>query len=439
MEEQKRHSGFETMRILSMVMIVLMHGIGHGGLGSAAPQGSVAFWIYWLLFILARVSTNCFVMLSGYYLSERKGPVHAGRLFRIGAQVWFYSMLTFCVAVKAGAVPLSAVALLRALLPLTSNGYWFASAYFLMYLSVPVLNAVVQSLDRRQYKTLLLVALLLQSVWGTLFYWATDATFVNNGYSFIWFYTLYFMAAYFRKYRVTVPSGLCLLAYLAASAAGLFNRMLALRVENALHLNGFVNTVNGYQALATVIASAAIFLLFQNIRIRSDYWRRWVFRLAPLSFGVYLLHDSDFTRALLWQLVDLPRFGGALLPSLAYLTGAVLLVAASGLRSGCRVSAALPPAASARTGGKGGRFCNPHPAKRLLGARKRKEKRCRTNFSCDSAFSVHRPGLVEHLLHLRSQQSVGRAFQQRVGGQQGGGFALGGVQGAGVVHQIGDL
>ena len=298
MEEQKRHSGFETMRILSMVMIVLMHGIGHGGLGSAAPQGSAAFWIYWLLFILARVSTNCFVMLSGYYLSERKGAVRAGRLFRIGAQVWFYSMLTFCVAVKAGAVP--------------------------------VLNAVVQSLDRRQYKTLLLVALLLQSVWGTLFYWATDETFVNNGYSFIWFYTLYFMAAYFRKYRVTVPSGLCLLAYLAASAAGLFNRMLALRVENALHLNGFANTVNGYQALATVIASAAMFLLFQNIRIRSDYWRRWVFRLAPLSFGVYLLHDSDFTRALLWQLVDLPRFGGALLPSLAYLTGAVLLVAAAG-------------------------------------------------------------------------------------------------------------
>ena len=83
-------------------------------------------------------------------------------------------------------------------------------------------------------------------------------------------------------------------------------------------------------ALATVIASAAMFLLFQNIHIRSDYWRRWVFRLAPLSFGVYLLHDSDFTRALLWQLVDLPRFGGALLPSLAYLTGAVLLIAAAG-------------------------------------------------------------------------------------------------------------
>ena len=207
MEQQQRHSGFETMRILSMVMIVLMHGIGHGGLGSAAPQGSAVFWIYWLLFILARVSTNCFVMLSGYYLSERKGSVHAGRLFRIGAQVWFYSMLTFCIAVKAGAVPLSATKLLRALLPLTSNDYWFASAYSLMYLSVPVLNTVVQNFDRRQYKTLLLVALLLQSMWGTLFYWATDETFVNNGYSFIWFYTLYFIAAYSVNTRWLCPAG----------------------------------------------------------------------------------------------------------------------------------------------------------------------------------------------------------------------------------------
>lgn len=63
MEEQKRHSGFETMRILSMVMIVLMHGIGHGGLGSAAPQGSAAFWIYWLLFVPGMTGTANITML----------------------------------------------------------------------------------------------------------------------------------------------------------------------------------------------------------------------------------------------------------------------------------------------------------------------------------------------------------------------------------------
>ena len=60
-------------------------------------------------------------------------------------------------------------------------------------------------------------------------------------------------------------------------------------------------------------------------------------------------------------------------------------------------------------------------------------------FLCDSAFLVHRPGLVEHLLHLCGQQGVLRGLQQRVLRQHGQCFALGGVEGAGVVHQVGDL
>ena len=128
---------------------------------------------------------------------------------------------------------------------------------------------------------------------------------------------------------MTVPSGLS--AGISGSfGGGLFNRCCRrCGVENAAP-ERFVNTVNGYRALATVIASAAMFLLFQNIRIRSDYWRRWVFRLAPLSFGVYL-HDSDFTgRCCGGGRPALVRW--ALLPSLAYLTGAVLLIAVAGAR-----------------------------------------------------------------------------------------------------------
>ena len=129
MEEQKRHSGFETMRILSMVMIVLMHGIGHGGLGSAAPQGSAAFWIYWLLFILARVSTNCFVMLSGYYLSEAQGgcPRRATVPHRGTGVVLLHAYLLHC-SQGGGSPAFGGQTAPGGFCPLTSNGYWFASA-----------------------------------------------------------------------------------------------------------------------------------------------------------------------------------------------------------------------------------------------------------------------------------------------------------------------
>ena len=47
-----RHAGFELLRIISMMMIVLMHGIGHGGLGTTAAPGTFPYFIYWLLFML---------------------------------------------------------------------------------------------------------------------------------------------------------------------------------------------------------------------------------------------------------------------------------------------------------------------------------------------------------------------------------------------------
>ena len=123
-----RHAGFELLRIISMMMIVLMHGIGHGGLGTTAAPGTFPYFIYWLLFMLGRVSTNCFVMLTGYFMWQSR--TKASRLFRIEIQVLFYSLLTFVIGLFAGSVSLSAGNLLRAVFPVTSCVYWFCSCYF---------------------------------------------------------------------------------------------------------------------------------------------------------------------------------------------------------------------------------------------------------------------------------------------------------------------
>ena len=101
-DHSSRHAGFELLRILSMMMIVLMHGIGHGGLGTTAAPGTFPYFIYWLLFMLGRVSTNCFVMLTGYFMWQSKTKV--SRLFRIEMQVLFYSLLTFVIGLFAGSV-----------------------------------------------------------------------------------------------------------------------------------------------------------------------------------------------------------------------------------------------------------------------------------------------------------------------------------------------
>ena len=165
-----RHAGFELLRILSMMMIVLMHGIGHGGLGTTAAPGTFPYFIYWLLFMLGRVSTNCFVMLTGYFMWQSKTKV--SRLFRIEMQVLFYSLLTFVIGLFVNSVSPSAGTLLRAVFPTTSCVYWFCSCYFILYLAIPLLNKIIASLTRAQHRFMLIVLFLLFSLWPTVCFWS---------------------------------------------------------------------------------------------------------------------------------------------------------------------------------------------------------------------------------------------------------------------------
>ncbi len=71
-KNKERDLGFELLRIISMLMIVVMHSIGHGGLGHSVEYNSLEYAIYWFIYGLGRVSTNCFVMLTGYYMVKSK-------------------------------------------------------------------------------------------------------------------------------------------------------------------------------------------------------------------------------------------------------------------------------------------------------------------------------------------------------------------------------
>ena len=321
-----RHAGFELLRIISMMMIVLMHGIGHGGLGTTAAPGTFPYFIYWLLFMLGRVSTNCFVMLTGYFMWQSK--TKASRLFRIEIQVLFYSLLTFVIGLFAGSSSLSAGTLLRAVFPTTSCVYWFCSCYFILYLAIPLLNKIIASLTRAQHRFMLIVLFLLFSLWSTVCFWSGMAR-VENGYSYVWFFVLYFTAAYLSIYQVRMSSALCLSLYFVFSLLSVLVRISASGIEARMGLEGMLDTLGGYQSPTVFFASVCFFLFFQNIKIQGNHPKKIILAIAPLSFGVYLLHDSDFTRAFLWEKIALSRFG-SLPASLAYLAIATLCITCAG-------------------------------------------------------------------------------------------------------------
>ncbi len=145
-----RHAGFELLRIISHDDDRTHARDRPRRSGSNRCPGSFSYFSTGFFLHARAGSTNCFIMLTGYFMWQSR--TKASRLFRIEIQVLFYSLLTFVIGLFAGSVSLSAGNLLRAVFPVASCVYWFCSCYFILYLSIPLLNRILAALTRAQFR-----------------------------------------------------------------------------------------------------------------------------------------------------------------------------------------------------------------------------------------------------------------------------------------------
>lgn len=313
-----------------MLMVTLLHITGHGLAQAEVKVFSAAYWITLLLNTFSMVAVNCFVLISGYFLSQSK--ISWKKPAQLWLQVWTYSVLIYLVLCLMPSVEVSfdAKTLITQMFPLLSNQYWFFKCYFLLYLLSPILNRLVAAWEKAEFQRALALLLVLFSLLPSINIWG-DTFGTNRGYSLTWFAVLYLIAAYVQKFGLRSP--MHPMAIYAISCAAL----CALKVAVAfLGLKqGFVQTFlgnqYGYNGPLVVAASVALLLWADASRLHSGRrWRNIVSVLASLSFGVYLLQDHGALRSILWnewvRLADVTENGGAFL--LRVLTVLAVLFAA---------------------------------------------------------------------------------------------------------------
>ena len=87
----QRQTNIELLRGLAMLMVIIMHALGHGGILQNIRFGSISYILLWLLSTLCQVAVPCFVLISGYFLVSKKFKL--SRLVKLELQVLFYSLL----------------------------------------------------------------------------------------------------------------------------------------------------------------------------------------------------------------------------------------------------------------------------------------------------------------------------------------------------------
>ncbi len=284
-----RNYGIDLLRMLCMLMIAVLHTMGHGGVLNAAKGDADAFRAAWLLEIACYGAVNCYAIISGFVGVNSKFKLT--NLLKLWLQVAFYSVvLTVAVGIfSPGTV--NATTVFRSFFPVFQKQYWYFSAYFGMFLLTPVLNAAIHSVPRRLMRLLLLLVFLFYSLvpillstwdWG----WSVPDVFrIDRGYSVLWLALLYLLGAYFSKYRSfqNLPRWGALLIYVGGVLITYADKIYG---ESGVWVN--------YHAPGVLIGSVALFFVFSGLKLnRAEPLIKFA---APLAFGVYLIHDHQLVR-----------------------------------------------------------------------------------------------------------------------------------------------
>lgn len=285
---KERKLGLEWLRIISMLMIVLLHSIDHSGLYENLVKGSALYYYEQFIYAAVQVCVNCFVMISGYFLIT--SSFKFSKMLSLWVEVVFYSLLIKIVLMAIGEIPVSIVSLVSCWAPFTTGRYWFVTIYIGMYCMAPFFNIAIKAMTQKQHRKLNLVLFILFSVLVSI-YPSFRGMNANGGWSLAGFTVLYFWAAYLRLYyKPTGKWKLPLAVYLICPI--IMTTMLAVSEKMGIGvLTDVAKNLWKYDSMIVYIATVALFIAFLNIAMNSNSkGAGLIVKISGATFGVYLIH-----------------------------------------------------------------------------------------------------------------------------------------------------
>lgn len=317
---KKRNSSIEMLRIIAMLMIVMGHLSGHGVLNVNSSStfeiwrgGAESNKIFSVFLIPGgRVGVALFFMITGYFQVKKPNC----SIKKVVIETFFYSVAIqfFALIFHIGSLG----TLIRTILPLSSNSWWFVSSYVVLMLCSSVINGYYLKLSKRKKQGLLVIA------W--LFLYTIPYLFQTTYYSLERGVLFYLIGAYIRteiKFD-EIHLSKKLLAFLFCGAwilyvplgyvyySGYSNNKIYSMIFEGIVFNGGI----------VIICATTIFLLFNLIK---PFENLVINMIAKSTFGVYLLHDNMY-RSYLWHnIFEISiKFQNNLFPVIA--VGIVLLI-----------------------------------------------------------------------------------------------------------------
>ncbi|MEN2768506.1 acyltransferase [Ornithinibacillus xuwenensis] len=280
MNRSQHESKFELLKIISILMVIVLHYFNSrmgGGFGNVNDGTFNNYFMYYVE-SLSIIAVNCFIMITGYFLIVKES-IRFRKVTNLVVITVFYGILFLVINGiinnQVGSNWFNLDTLSHAISPVY-DAKWFVGSYIALYLLTPYINKVLKSLTKKQYLRFLVIYIILFSITPTIFYYIS---YNDRGYGVLSFIMFYAIGGYLRKYPLKVnKKWLFLLGYLFSTT---ITFVLALKVIG--HGSFF-----SYNTIFNVMSTFFLFMFFSNIKIKS----RIINYLAGFTFPIYLIHTD---------------------------------------------------------------------------------------------------------------------------------------------------
>ncbi|MBR3598318.1 MAG: acyltransferase [Lachnospiraceae bacterium] len=341
--KKTRDSGMELLRIISVLMVIGIHLFSKGNYYQNAHEVGGFVGVCSLgLRLLFRPAVNIFIIITGYYMVKMKFNLKKayGRVLKLYLTVLFYSVLLNMVALIGGErfytvngeTDSVLLIIVRMLLPITYQQWYFITDYILLCLFAPFVNIILQNIKKKDYQILLGISTFVMSIWFTL----SEARFLDeiirtygfgdigdgkNVFSFIYIYAI---GGYIRLHtsKNEKPNPIYLLATLGCVFV---NGLLATKLEKILELS---DVTLKYSNPLVILMAVFLLMYFKDLH----FYSKIVNTIASATLGVYIIHEFKYVRVLLWDMFNFNKVDcNNMFMNLVYIVSIIFMVFVAGV------------------------------------------------------------------------------------------------------------
>lgn len=279
---KRRESNLELLRIISMMLVMLVHYIQISVVHTKADliSNPIRAISELELHSIAEICVHCFILISGYFGIRWRFKSFAGLIF----QLVFWAILGYYIYeyLLEPFIGIEKDVTLRAFISSLFESYrgrWFVSAYVTLYILSPLINSFVEKVSEKKLLTFIGVFYLYSTIYSYLM--LSDE--FNVGLSALSMVGLYTLGAWLKRSKLRIVH--CnkyydLIGFLACT-------FIMTGGSAVLLLIGIGKSIYGYLNPIVIIESLFLFQFFRKIEVGHIGWINF---LASSAFAAFLLH-----------------------------------------------------------------------------------------------------------------------------------------------------